>query len=90
MYIYRSSCKVSDILARFYSNLHFLDTFPKNPQNIKFHKNQFSATPVVAREQTDGRADMTKLMVPFCKLCEKAKNSGWGCFLLASAPVYVN
>jgi hypothetical protein len=40
--------------------------------------------------QTDGRTDMTKLMVTFCKLCEKAKNSDWGCFLLASAPVYLN
>jgi hypothetical protein len=41
--------------------------------NIKFHENPFSGSQVVPYGQTDGRAEMTKLIVAFCNFAKAPK-----------------
>jgi len=40
--------------------------------NINFHENPYSGSRVVPREWTNGRRDMTMLIVAFRNFCERA------------------
>jgi hypothetical protein len=46
--------------------------------NIKFHENPSSGSRVVPCRQTDGRTDMTKLIVPFRNFGKAPKNGRAG------------
>jgi hypothetical protein len=60
--MYRSSCKAPFFLVKFELILNFLDRFSRNPQISNFIK----IHPVEAKLfHSDGRTDMTKLMVAF-------------------------
>jgi hypothetical protein len=55
--------------------LNFPNKFSRKSSNIKFHENPSSGSRVVPCGQTDGRTDMTKLIVPSRNLANAAKNS---------------
>ena len=65
-------CKVIFFLVTFYWDLKFLDKFSKN-SNIKFHEKSSSGSGVFrcgrkggrTNRRTDGKTDVTKLIVPF-------------------------
>jgi hypothetical protein len=64
--VYWSSCKVLVILVRFKWNLNFLSGFSKNIQISNCMKiRQVGAEMFHADRRTDGRRDMTKLIVAF-------------------------
>jgi hypothetical protein len=75
--VHRSSCKVTVSLVRFERNLKLLDRFSKNPQ-ISY---SMEIRPVGAElfhadgeTRTDGRTDMTKLIIGFRNFKKVAKN----------------
>ena len=76
--VHWSSCKVTVILVRFLWKLNFLDRFSKKSTNIKFHENPTSGSRVFnADGKTDGRTDMTKLIVAFRNFANARNNYDW-------------
>jgi hypothetical protein len=71
--IYWSSCKVPFIFVWLSLKWNFLYRFPTN---IKFHENPFSGSGFVPCGETEGRTDMTKLIVAFCKFANAPENCG--------------
>jgi len=72
--VYWSSCKVPFIVARFYWDLNFLDSFSINTPIPNFMK----IRPLGAELfHVDGRTDrhMTKLIVAFRNFCERVKKN---------------
>ena len=69
-----SSCKLYVILVRFWRNLNFLNRLFEIHSNIKFHENPSSRSRFVPCGQTDGRTEMTKLILAFRKF-SKAPNA---------------
>jgi hypothetical protein len=53
---------------------NFLTDFSKTTLNIKFPENPSSGNQVAPYGQTDGRTDMTKLIVAFCNFTIALKN----------------
>jgi len=75
-----SSYKVCFNFVRFQWKLKFSRQIFEKYSNIKFHENPCSESWVVLCGQTDGRKDMTKLIVAFRKFCERAsffENDEW-------------
>ena len=58
-----NACKVPVMRVRFWSNLNFLDTFSKKCSNTKFNENQFNGSRILPCGHSDGRTDITKLIV---------------------------
>jgi len=69
--VHRSSCKVPVTLFRFQRNFIFLGRFSKN---IKFHENLSRVRRVVPCGGTDGRTDMTKLIVALRNCAKGPRN----------------
>ena len=59
----------------FKESLIFSTDFSKKYSNIKFHANPSSGRRTVACRRTDGRTDMTKLIVAFRNFAKVPKNS---------------
>jgi hypothetical protein len=64
---YRYSCQ---ILVKLEYSRQILQKY----SNIKFHENPFSGSRVVPCGRTDGKTDMTKLIVTFCNFASAPKN----------------
>jgi hypothetical protein len=73
--VHWSSCKVPVILVRFLMKLGFSWQIFEKYSNIKFHENPTSGSRVVPCGQTDGRKDMTKLVVAFRNIANAPKNN---------------
>jgi len=72
-----SSSKAPFILVRFQTNSNFLNRFSKHTQTSDFMKTHPVGTKLFHMDrQTNGRTDMTKLMVAFCN-CANAPNKKW-------------
>ena len=63
--VHWSPCKVPVIPVRFEWNLNFLDSFAKSTYISDFNENSSSGMQFVVFAQTEGRTDMTKLIVAF-------------------------
>jgi len=74
--VYRSAYKPPLFLSDFNANWIFSADFRKS-SNIKFHENPSSGNRVVPCERTDGRTDMTKLIVAFRNSENASKNDLW-------------
>ena len=73
--VYRSSCKVSANLVRFYRNLNFSTYFRELlKHNISWKSVQWEPS---CSMRTDGRTDMTKLIVAFQNCTNAPKNRTW-------------
>ena len=74
--IYWHSCNVSIILLRFEWNVNFFSTYFRKPQKSNFTKNHpVGAELIHADRRTDGRTDMTKLIVAFRNFEKEPKNA---------------
>jgi len=65
MYSARYSCQIL-------MKLDFCDRFSKNPQISNFTKTRLAEELFHADRRTNLRTDMTKLISPFFKFCERA------------------
>jgi hypothetical protein len=72
--VYWSCLKLPVILVRFYWNLTFVDIFFEKYSNIKFRENPSSGSLLAPRRHTDGRTDMTKLVVTFRSFANAPNN----------------
>ena len=63
--VYRSSCEVSVNLVRLWSKLNFLDKCSKSQVSNFMKIRPVRAELFHADRQTDGRTDITKVIVPF-------------------------
>jgi hypothetical protein len=63
--VYWSSCKVPVYLSDFSETLIFFDRVATSCPGIKFHENLSSGNGVVPCGRTDGRMDMTKVIIAF-------------------------
>jgi hypothetical protein len=73
--VYWSSSKVHVILVRSKVKLNFLDRFSKNTQIQNFMKVCSVGAEFYSDGQTDGHADMTKLIVVFGQFANAPKNN---------------
>ena len=75
-YVHRSSCKMSVTLARFQSNVIFLDRFWNNRKISNFMKiRPVGAELFPAYRRTDGQTDMTKLIFAFLNVSNMPRNT---------------
>jgi hypothetical protein len=72
--IYLYVCKVSFIFVLTIIKLEFYRQIFKEHSNIKFHENPSSESRVVLCRKTDGRTEMTKLIVAFRNFANASKN----------------
>jgi len=71
----RFSCQVPAVRFRFHWNLNFFNRFSKNTKTWNFMKiRPVGAELLQADRQTDGRTDMTKLLVAFRNFANAPKN----------------
>ena len=66
--------KHSSFLSDFNEVLIILTDLRKKSSNIKFHENPSSVNQVVSCGQTDGKTDMTKLVVIYGSYANAGKN----------------
>jgi hypothetical protein len=70
-----SSCNAPVILVGFYWNLYFLDRFSKKKKELRYLiLSDFIRCEPSCSMGTDGRTDMTRLIVAFCNFANAPKN----------------